>query len=66
VQAPSENELKQIQKVETKLLAPKINVKRMNVNEDARVNSNNTYMGMGMGGAGVGNRQNMLSKASLN
>lgn len=34
VAAPTETELKQIQKVETKLLAPKITVKKMNIQQD--------------------------------
>ncbi len=34
VAAPTETELKQIQKVETKLLAPKITVKKMNLPQD--------------------------------
>lgn len=59
VAAPTENELKQIQKVENKLLAPKITIKKMTNNEPGAENRNGM---LGIPKAG----NNVLSKASLN
>ena len=44
--APSESEQKMIQKVETKLLAPKITVKKMNNLGDGMKESNQMYGAM--------------------
>lgn len=59
VQAPSENELKQIQKVETKLLAPKMVVK-LNSNKD----SASKFLGLPNAGLNKGS-VNQISGASL-
>lgn len=59
MQAPTESELKQIQKVETKLMAPKINIKR-NADGDGGPSTSN-FLGMPNKKDGP-----MLSKASIN
>ena len=59
--APTDKDQNIMKKVETKLLAPKINVKKLDRDDGQRATANNTYLAVGGGG-----NKNMLSKASLN
>ena len=59
--APTDKDQNIMKKVETKLLAPKINVKKLDRDDGQRATANNTYLAAGGGG-----NKNMLSKASLN